>query len=59
MKLVRVMPVQLVQDLDDIGISIGSTKGVPSAIEAENKFVGLGGLVNNGSNHSRNENNSR
>lgn len=53
------MPVQLVQDLDDVGIGVGPTEGVSSAIEAENKLVGLFGLFSNGGNHSRGEGNGR
>ena len=52
MELMRMMPVQLVQDLDNVSIGIGPTEGVSSAIEAENKLVGLSGLVSNGGNHS-------
>ena len=46
------MPVQLVQDLDNVSIGIRPTEGVSSAIETENKLVGLSGLVSNGGNHS-------
>lgn len=46
------MPVQLVQDLDNVSIGIRPTEGVSSAIEAENNLVGLSGLVSNGGNHS-------
>lgn len=59
MELVGIMTVQLVQELDHIGIGIGPTEGVSSAIEAENKLVGLFGLSSNGGNHSRREGRGR
>lgn len=59
MELVGIMPVQLVQDLDDVGIGIGPAEGVSSAIEAENKLVRLLGLFSIGGNHSRGEGNGR
>lgn len=53
MELVGIMTVQLVQELDDIGIGIGPAEGVPSTVEAKNKLVWLFGLFRDGGNHSR------
>lgn len=41
MELARVMSIQLVQDLDDIGISIGTAKDISSAVKAQDQLFRL------------------
>lgn len=46
MVLIGMMAVQLIQDLDDIGVRIRPTESIPSTIKAENKLVWLFRLFN-------------
>lgn len=39
--LMRTVAVEVVQDLDDVGIRVGSAERIAGAIEAQNKLVGL------------------
>jgi len=52
-ELVGIIAIQLAQELDNVGVRIGSAKGIARAIEAEHQLSGVSGGPNKGSRGSR------